>query len=123
MGRHEGITRLQSNPLGLHGVHNDGAKTPQAVKKEAPQDALRHQFRTQSLRNISATAPYMHDGRFERLADALQHPLPVDAGHNAPKREPLSATQVQDLEAFLRTLSDSYGPNRPWPSVAQSACP
>jgi cytochrome c peroxidase len=68
-------------------------------------------FRVPSLRNIERTAPYMHDGRFRRLRDVLQH-YTAGMHHSrtlAPQlRQPLrlSSDQQKDLIAFLLTLTD-----------------
>lgn len=51
-------------------------------------------FRVPSLRNVAATAPYMHDGSVASLEDALRH---EDAG--------LAPDAVAELAAFLNTLS------------------
>jgi len=58
-------------------------------------------FRTPGLRDVAATAPYLHDGSAARLCDAVQ-PHAADDG-----RVPhlLDAAERSDLVAFLRTLS------------------
>lgn len=69
-------------------------------------------FLTPSLRNIELTSPYMHDGRFETLADVLEH-------YNGPRHESptvdnaispeglnLSEQEQDALIAFLKTLTD-----------------
>jgi cytochrome c peroxidase len=58
-------------------------------------------FRTPGLRDVAATAPYLHDGSAARLCDAVL-PHAVDDGHATPA---LSAGDRSDLVAFLRTLS------------------
>ena len=68
-------------------------------------------FRTPSLRNIDLTAPYMHDGRLQTLAEVVDHYN--SGGHYAPNRSPnvrplgLNAEQKAALVAFLHTLTDS----------------
>lgn len=76
---------------------------------------VRGQFRMPSLRNVAATPPYMHDGRIDRLQDAVLH-----GDRAAP---PLSAQHVDDLAAFLATLADAYGKRRPWPLAGFVSCP
>ena len=64
--------------------------------------------RTPSLRNVQHTAPYMHKGQLDTLADVLVHYNKApDAmiGHNEAKPIALSDRQLRQLEAFLRTLS------------------
>jgi cytochrome c peroxidase len=74
------------------------------------EDSLR--FRVPSLRNIERTGPYMHDGRFRRLRDVLQH-YAGGIRHSptlAPQlRAPLRLTpdEQKDLIAFLLTLTDT----------------
>lgn len=70
-------------------------------------------FRSPSLRNIAHTAPYMHDGRFETLEEVIRH---YNFGvQRSPTLDPLmqngrflflTDANVQDLIAFLHTLSD-----------------
>lgn len=71
-------------------------------------------FKTPSLRNVELTAPYMHDGRFETLEQVVQHYN--QGGHRTPTVDPLirvdtglglSDQEVQDVVAFLKTLTDS----------------
>lgn len=93
-------------------------------------------FRTPSLRNLSFTAPYMHDGRFNTIMEVLEHynravlsnysnGLPTDLHsqptdlhnlpsdlHNLPSDLPrtgrvLTTAELQDLTAFLEHLNDS----------------
>jgi cytochrome c peroxidase len=77
--------------------------------------ADRGKFLVPTLRNIAETAPYMHDGRFTTLRQVIDH---YDHGVlESPTVDPLlqfsidpglqlSEQDKQDLEAFLRTLSD-----------------
>lgn len=72
-------------------------------------------FRVPTLRNISLSAPYMHDGRFNNLNQVLEH---YNAGvKQTPNLAPelikngsvgitLSALQKQQLISFLNTLTD-----------------
>jgi len=68
-------------------------------------------FRVPSLRNVSLTAPYMHDGRYETLEQVLDH---YAAGiQPSPTLDPLLANGLpltagdrEALLAFLDTLSD-----------------
>ena len=74
-------------------------------------------FKTPSLRNIEATAPYMHDGRFATLdavvdfyADDVRTASPTLDDHMQPwvrGEIRLSAQDRADLVAFLKTLTDT----------------
>jgi cytochrome c peroxidase len=74
-------------------------------------------FRVASLRNIAVTGPYMHDGRFLRLADVIDHYNEDIGAHpnlsrrlrdddGDPVRLGFSAEQKEALLAFLETLTD-----------------
>jgi len=71
----------------------------------------RGSFRVPSLRNIGLTPPYMHDGRFDTLAQVLDHYRGGIAGsdHVDPLLRgglPISAEERAALLAFLPTLDD-----------------
>lgn len=78
-------------------------------------EADRGRFRVPSLRNVEATAPYMHDGRFATLEEVVEH---YNSGvQPSPTLDPnlakhprlgldLTAADKQALVAFLRTLTD-----------------
>lgn len=67
-------------------------------------------FKSETLRNIGVTAPYMHDGSLASLWDVMDHynkggvPNPyLDGGM---QRLALSEAEIDDLIAFLFTLTD-----------------
>ena len=66
-------------------------------------------FKTPTLREISRTAPYMHDGRFKTLDDVVNfyNQGGVKNPHQDPLILPLELTkeEKQDLVQFLRTLA------------------
>ncbi len=70
----------------------------------------RFKFKIPSLRNLSYTYPYMHDGRFDKLHEVLNHYThlqPGDSPELALKTAlPLSSKDKADLIAFLLTLND-----------------
>jgi cytochrome c peroxidase len=66
-----------------------------------PADSLK--FKVPSLRNIEFSYPYMHDGRFKKLKDVMNHYAQTTA--LAQKIE-LSSNDKVDLTAFLLTLTD-----------------
>ena len=72
-------------------------------------------FKTPSLRNVAATAPYMHDGRFATLGDVVAHydhgvKRAVTLDPNLAKHPDaglgLTKTEQAALVAFLHTLTD-----------------
>lgn len=73
--------------------------------------ADRWKYRTPSLRNVSLTAPYMHDGSLSTLTDVVKF---YDQGGvknitQSPLIQPLNLTssESEDLVAFLTTLTGS----------------
>ncbi len=82
----------------------------------------RFKFKTPSLRNLSYTFPYMHDGRFETLEQVIEfYNNGIDTtspnidpnlfGHNLTGR--LSNKDKAQLLAFLKTLDDPEFINNP----------
>mgnify|MGYP002629571076 FL=1 len=70
-------------------------------------DADRGKFRTPILREVSRTAPYMHDGRFNTLEDVIDF---YDQGGDKEQRAglkplKLDAEEKRQLVAFLKSLS------------------
>ena len=66
-------------------------------------------FRTPSLRNVAATAPYMHDGSIATLSDAVDHEIYYHSLSNGHPTN-LSQAERESLVAFLETLTDdAYG--------------
>jgi cytochrome c peroxidase len=68
-------------------------------------------FKVPSLRNIEYTYPYMHDGRFKKLRQVINHY--TDGIKQSPSLSPilqkpiiLTPNEKVDLVAFLLTLSD-----------------
>ena len=75
------------------------------------EDSDLFRFRVPTLRNISRTYPYMHDGRFKKLRDVLAHYASpqMQAQHADPRVQaigPLSDIERKDIIAFLLTLTD-----------------
>ena len=57
-----------------HLFHNNGlAGEDLGLYLTTNRDSDRRKFSTPSLRNISETAPYMHDGRFQSLEEVIDH--------------------------------------------------
>jgi len=82
-----------------------------------PNDSLK--FKVPSLRNVEYSYPYMHDGRFEKLSEVLNH---YSSGIQQSKTLAvelqsgieLTANEKVDIISFLLTLSDKefvFNPN------------
>ena len=93
--------------LKLHDQLKDYGRMVITGKKE---DSLK--FKVPSLRNVSLTYPYMHDGRYASLNVCVEH-----YGNNVQQSSTLdpllkngihlSSSEVIDMVAFLRALTDS----------------
>ena len=118
-----------------------GVKPPATVSKPPLTDpATCGLFKTPTLRNITITAPYMHNGFFDHLRDAVafyatrdtdparwfpegkkfndlpgQYHANVDVDTPPYQRRPqqrpqLTDEEIDDIVAFLYTLTDGYAP-------------
>ncbi|GAK24064.1 LOW QUALITY PROTEIN: cytochrome c551 peroxidase [Vibrio sp. JCM 19052] len=56
-------------------------------------------FRVASLRNVAVTAPYFHDGRTEKLEDAIKIMLESQLGRTFDQQT------ISDIKAFLTSLT------------------
>ena len=113
---------LKASRFNLQGTYNDDAsrRNAAATRRLQVHAGLSGQFRTPTLRNVAVTAPYFHDGQTDRLVDALQHPRA--AGSSTPQVEPLGVGEIDDLAAFLDTLTDAHGSRRPWNPSGLTRC-
>lgn len=77
-------------------------------------------FKVPGLRNIAQTAPYMHNGMFKTLREVIDYYdtpdkfIPNSINRDSLLKKPLGLTEneKQDLENFLRTLSDERFSNK-----------
>lgn len=99
---------FRNNGLAVNSFLNDFGRMRITSQRS---DSLK--FKVPTLRNVDLTFPYMHDGRIYSLRDVLEHystnlittqatldPLLVN-------RIPMTATDKNNLVAFLRTLTDN----------------
>lgn len=107
-GRTDGIPALLSDAFNCRGPFSDDPDRrcdELDFMRTGPE--LLGAFRTPSLRNAPATAPYGHKGQQATLADVLAHYNEAPEamiGHNEAEPLGLSARELRQLEAFLRTL-------------------
>ncbi len=99
-----------------HQFHNNGLNGSDPGRgKISGLPADERKFSTPSLRNVSLTGPYMHDGRFSTLEEVVEH---YSSGmERSPTLDPnlakhpgtglnLSTADKDALVAFLKTLTD-----------------
>lgn len=94
-------------------VHNNGRTT--LVNKDLGRFRINNDsteigfFKTPSLRNVSITAPYMHDGSIKTLDDVLKYYAKGgEHGVNQEEIRPFEITKAKiiDLKSFLISLQD-----------------
>jgi cytochrome c peroxidase len=109
-GRFPAVAAVKSDEFNCRSRWSD-AKPDECAELEflAPASApLERAFKVPSLRNVAERAPYMHAGQFATLAEVLEHynrAPSAPAGHTELKPLGLSATELRQLEAFLRSLT------------------
>ncbi|MEZ4684923.1 MAG: cytochrome c peroxidase [Bacteroidia bacterium] len=107
-----------SNGLPVDSTLNDFGQW-QITRKSS--DSLH--FKIPSLRNLSYTYPYMHDGRFRKLREVLDHyahHIQPYATLSSELKSPLnlSSNEQVDVIAFLLTLDDKsfvFNPENKYP--------
>lgn len=115
-GRHGGLARLLASPMNRLGTFNDAGEgaDPRALLTRHLKIEPRHfgEFRVPGLRQLTRTAPYMHDGSLATLEQVVRHYDRLDEerlhadGERILRRLNLRPEQAADLVAFLRTLSE-----------------
>jgi len=113
-GRYKGIGEVLADSLNGLGEFSDDSSLETNIKLRylIRKPGNLGEFKTPTLRNISVSAPYMHDGRFATLRETLAFysKLPGQPvyGHREETLEKLELTdpELDDLEAFLHSLTD-----------------
>jgi len=113
-GRNEGIRKLKADPFNLLGRFNDDATGATAVATRHVDAQHRNfgEFRVPGLRNVAQTAPYMHNGSLATLTDVVRHYSEINEdrlhsdGEKILKKLALSEQEIDDLVAFLTSLSE-----------------
>ena len=82
---------------------------------------LERAYKVPSLRNVAERGPYMDAGQFATLAEVLDHynrAPAATAGHSELKPLKLRARELQQIEAFLGTLTGEIRVNGAAPRAA-----
>ncbi len=110
--------QFKNNGLSIDSSLNDFGK---GVITQKAKDSLL--FKIPSLRNLSYTYPYMHDGRFRKLKEVINHytsGIQETATLDVRLKNGISLTENEkvDLLAFLLTLDDKnfvFNPKNKFP--------
>ena len=111
-GRYDGIQLVKASRFNLLGPYNDDPDRSTADKVRYLDLKPRNwgEFAIPSLRNVSQTSPYMHDGSLATLGDVVRHYNTIDPDrlhiNSGTLLKPLNLTdrEIADLVAFLETL-------------------
>lgn len=112
-GRFEGIGAVLQSRYNLLGPFNDDIQRSTATSTRYVARTHRNfgEFKVPSLRNVANTAPYMHNGSLASLRDVIGHYSEINEerlhadGERILVPLHLSAQEVDDLLAFLQSLS------------------
>ncbi|MEM9529787.1 MAG: hypothetical protein AAGA23_02585 [Pseudomonadota bacterium] len=111
LGRAIGLRAVLLDEFNCLGLYSDAPAAQCAALNFVPRDHLpgnlNGAYKVPGLRNVSATAPYFHDGRFGTLEAVIQHyrnppPAAIAMGELVPLE--LNDTETKSLVAFLKTL-------------------
>lgn len=116
VGRFAGVQLALKDGFNCLGQYSDAALStdPDACEElrfaKTMSPELMGAFKVPTLRNVAETAPYMHAGQFATLAEVLAHYNSAPSGlgptaHTDLVPLGLNAPQLEQLEAFLGTLS------------------
>jgi len=114
-GRHGGIKELAADRFNLLGPYNDapGGATAGKTRHVVAQHRNFGEFKVPGLRNVALTAPYMHNGSLATLRDVVKHYSELNEerlhadGERILRPLHLTAREIDDLVAFLETLTDT----------------
>jgi cytochrome c peroxidase len=118
-GRSLGAQQVLKNEFNCAGKYSD-AKPHECselrfIKRTG--DEIIGGFKTPGLRNITATAPYMHSGQMADLDAVMDHynkaPQPK-IGHSMLIKLDFEAYQLDQLIAFLKTLDSEVAVSNKW---------
>ena len=129
-GHFEGLQTLRASRFNLLGRYNDdAAKAGPGGAQEIKVDVReRAKWRTPSLRNVAVTAPYLHNGTAASLYDVVRRYAKSGSAQTfvdderKVRRVDLSPLDIEDLVAFLDTLTDADGTRRPLTPLVPTSC-
>ncbi len=95
---HNGVN-VGGNLFNKFGIYKDTKSTQMGRYNITKREEDRYVFKVPSLRNIELTAPYMHDGRFDTLKDAVEFMAKYQLGRYMEENE------IDAIVAFLNSLT------------------
>lgn len=110
VGRTLGAKQVKEDPFSCGGSFSDSRRCDELRFLNPRFEDFLGAFKTPSLRNVSETAPYMHDGRLATLEEVVtfykERPGKAEIGHRDLVLDQIDPSRVAtaDLVAFLRSL-------------------
>ena len=106
-GRAAALDKVRFDRFNCMGEYSDleAEKCLELRFMQRDRHALWGAFKTPTLRNISNTAPYFHDGRSKTLANVIQHYTDIKASETHLQALSFSEQEKADLLAFLNALA------------------
>lgn len=98
----------------FHSIETKVGEADAGLGEKTGDPADRGRFRTPSLRNAALAPPYLHDGSTATITEAIRR-------HEAAKAT-LSETQLDDLTAFIDTLTDRRFVSDPRLAYPETSC-
>ena len=121
------VAKLQSSAFRSTGLYSDAPESEQAKIVEAlvARPDQWGAFRTPSLRNVTKTAPYFHQGQFATLEEVLHFYSTLEGAvtmdhhrESVLRKTNLTTEEITALLAFLRSLDGAPPPTQwtvdPW---------
>lgn len=106
-GRAAALDKVRLDRFNCMGKFSDVAaeKCRELRFMQRDRHALWGAFKTPTLRNVSNTAPYFHDGRSATLANVIAHYTDIKASETHLQALSFSEQEKSDLLAFLNALA------------------
>ena len=118
-GRSQGAQQVINNEFNCAGEYSDAESYEcselRFIKRFG--DDITGSFKSPSLRNTTATAPYMHSGQFADLDEVMEHYNKAPAspfGHSMLTKLDLEPNQLKQIIAFLNTLDSKVAAEQHW---------
>lgn len=118
LGRVSATRIVRADPFNCLGAFSDATNKECAeLRYTRTGDEVIGAHKVPSLRNVADTGPYMHAGQLNSLDEVIEHynrALPAMVGHNEAKPLGLNPVEMQQLKAFLHSLSAPPATDSKW---------
>lgn len=118
--RYAGVERVLRDPFNARSEFSDAREGEPVVRLDTlvPDPRNYGEYRTPSLRNVALSPPYMHQGQLATLRDVVRFYSTLEGAtqvghHQEQTLRPLnlSDTEIDDLVAFLESLTGAAPPD------------